>query len=327
MRYYNIVITDNAGAVVRQYTSLNADGSNNPQALRVTLDVPEFNFNTPAGLAMVRIYGVSFHDIASTKDINGKTVTVSAGMAKGLPLANPSQSGVITQGYIYQAFGNWQGTEITLDLIIAPAVGNQTQAAALTLNWKSGSALTGAVSAALTAAYPGFSVVGQYSGAVTANQDTPHLSSSMGDFAQKVFEFSKARNTTPNYYGANIMLRGNTFYLYDGTSADGQVTVPINFTDLVGNATWLEYGVMQFKSVMRADLSSGCIVTMPAGSNVLNVTNSFSQFRNNVSFSASYMVQKIRHLGDSRQVLADSWVTIVDCNLLSTPNLAEVVTQ
>jgi hypothetical protein len=327
MRFYNIVITNSSGAVLRQYTSLASDGTFNPQCLRVTLDIPQSNFAQPAGLAMVRIYGVAFTDINSTADINGMNVTISAGMSKGLPLANPKQQGVIARGYVYQAFGNWQGTEISLDLIIAPSVGNADQAAAITLDWKQGTPLTGAVTNALNAAFPSIPVVGQFSDAVTANQDTPHISSSMGDFAQKVNEFSNAVATQDDYLGANIAMQGDKFYLFDGTSTEDQTTVAIAFTDLIGNATWIEYNVMQFKAVMRGDLSPGGIVTLPKGTNAINSQNTFTQFRQNLSFQNSFMVSKIRHLGDSRQRGADSWVTVVDCNLLNTQNISEAPLQ
>lgn len=327
MRFYNIIITNAKGKQLRAYTSLKADGSFNGQALRVTLDVPQSSFAQPAGLAMVRIYGVQFPDINYTGDINGMNVTVSAGMSKGLPLANPKQQGLIAQGYIYQAFGNWQGNEISLDLIIAPAVGNAVQAAPITLDWKNGTPFGGAVKNALNAAFPDFDVIGNLSGAVTANQDTPHISSSMGDFAQKCFEFSNERNTQPNYFGANICLRGNHFYIYDGTSTEGQSSISVAFTDLIGQPTWLEYNTMQFKVVMRGDLSPGAIVTLPKGTNIINAQNTFTQFRQNLSFQNSFIVTKIRHLGDSRQRGADSWVSIVDCNLLNAQNIAEVTPQ
>lgn len=323
MRFYNIVITDSGGAVKRQYTSLNADGSFNGQALRVTLDIPQSNFAQPAGLAMVRIYGVAFTDLNSTADMVGMNVTISAGMSKGLPLANPKQQGLIARGYIFQAFGNWQGAEVSLDLIIAPAIGNATEEANITLDWKNGTPLTGAVTNALQAAFPSIPVVGQFSDAVTAPQDTPHLSSSMGDFAQKVNEFSNARAISADYLGANIAMQGDKFYLYDGTSTIAQPTVNINFTDLIGNATWIEYNVMQFKAVMRGDLSPGGIVTLPKGTNAINSQNTFTQFRQNLSFQNSFMVSMIRHLGDNRGRGADSWVTVVNCNLLNTPNISE----
>jgi hypothetical protein len=49
---------------------------------------------------------------------------LSAGWGKGLPLANDYVSrgltGIIAQGEVYKAYGNWQGPEQSLDLNLIP---------------------------------------------------------------------------------------------------------------------------------------------------------------------------------------------------------------
>src|ERR1700752_2385438 len=119
MRFYDIKITDpKSGKLIQQFTSLNTLGQTIPGALNVELDIPVFRMAEPAGAAYVRVWGISIKDIGQAFDLNGKNIEVSAGMAKGLPLANPKQSGLILQGTIQQAFGNWQGFDQTLDFVV-----------------------------------------------------------------------------------------------------------------------------------------------------------------------------------------------------------------
>jgi hypothetical protein len=80
-----------------------------------------------------------------------------------LPLANPAQAGLLVQGYIWQAFGNWIGTDQSIDLIIAPGppppdINNLSVPPNLTLNWQQGQSMSDAIKNALTTAYPGFTV-------------------------------------------------------------------------------------------------------------------------------------------------------------------------
>jgi hypothetical protein len=42
-------------------------------------------------------------------------------------------------------------------------------------------------------------------------------------------------------------------------------SIAIQFTDLIGQPTWIEPNTMQVKTVMRADLQVGSIITMPQG--------------------------------------------------------------
>src|ERR1700722_18339267 len=114
MRYYRIEI--DGGNLV--FTSF--DGTNSlPGALLVDLDIPVAALGNPteAG-AFVKIWGIPLATIGQAKNLNGKSIKVFGGFQKGLPLANPSQSGLLVQGYIWQCFGNWIGVDMSLDLYV-----------------------------------------------------------------------------------------------------------------------------------------------------------------------------------------------------------------
>ncbi len=115
MRSYDILITQpSTGALVQRFTSRDASGRAIPGALNIEWDIPVAPFATPMGAAWVRVWGVSLAQISQSSDLNGMNIQVFGGMQKGLPLANPMQYGLLVQGQIFQAFGNWIDTNQTL---------------------------------------------------------------------------------------------------------------------------------------------------------------------------------------------------------------------
>src|SRR5579859_766749 len=171
MRYYSIQITDpvtgklltqpssvpNSGAT---YSSL-VNGFTLPGALNVELDVPVYAYAVPAGQAYARIWGISLAEISQAADLGvtssgspGFGIAIYAGMQRGLPLANPAQAGLIVEGRILQAFGNWINTEMTLDLILYPATGAPDDPKNIVIDWKAGTPLAQAVANTLSVAFP-----------------------------------------------------------------------------------------------------------------------------------------------------------------------------
>jgi hypothetical protein len=141
-------------------------GQPNPNALQIEFDLPVSMLHLPQGLQLIRVWGLGLHCITQaqlanlnpTQNSSGKLVynsfTLSGGMSAGLPLANPAQQGVIASGIIWQAFGNWEGTEQTLDLIVAPYIDGLQGAVSLT--WKRGTSLQSALALAFQQAFPTF---------------------------------------------------------------------------------------------------------------------------------------------------------------------------
>lgn len=307
MRAYFIRITHpTTGAVLKFYTSFKPDGSTNGAALRVELDIPVYSYETPGGLAKVKVYGVDFPDIQAQSDLNGADIEIYGGMAKGLPLANPAQAGILIKGTVFQCFGNWLGRETSLELFIVA----KAPQANLAYKWPKGGSLEAAVRQVLNIAYPAASVTGGYDPSLVYTEEQPFAYQNLAQLAKFVFDTSKTINTSPNYIGAKIVSTAKGFLLYDGTMRP--IAKQISYLDLVGNATWLENQVMQFMAVMRADLTPGDIIKMPQGANQINQQSSFSQFRNKTAFQGLFFLRSLRHLGDSRQLSAESWVTVVD---------------
>ena len=322
MRYYDITVEPIAGGTQSaNYSSENADGSFNARALQVEFDIPVNNFAAPAGLGIIKIRGVSFQNISQPNYLVGRTITVRGGMLKGLPLAKPQQRGILMQGRVYQAFGNWQGTDVSLDIIISPLVGSTSTPVNLAGKWKKGQSLQEFLTLLLQQAYGSATpVTGTLASNLTAAQDydvafpdVPQLAT--WALQQSLTVNNENANVESSYLGVQIAQRDNGFYLYDGTVNESAPLIA--FTDMIGNGTWLGFQQIQIKTVLRADLAVGNTFTLPKGSNLVAVVNSFSQYRQNVSFQNTFRIIRLRHVGNSRQADADSWCTIIDAVLLN----------
>lgn len=319
MRYYAVALTDpTTNAVLHPksqgvldpsftYTSY-AGGQTLPGALNLELDVQVVPFATPAGAAFVRVWGVSLQELAQSSDLNGVGIQVYAGFQRGLPLANPAQAGLIFQGSVFQAFGNWIDVDQTLDLIVQPSLGTIAAPANLVVNWPAGETLGTALRRTLATAYPGYSVDDRTSAKLVLNHDEVGYYQTPAQLAQFVQTVSRAI-VGGSYPGVSVVLKEKTFQLFDGTST----TTPkqLQFQDLIGQPTWLDAPTIQVKCAMRADVAVGDFIKLPP-SLATTTAQSFSQFRARSVFQGTFQVSGVRHVGNYRQCDAASWVTVLD---------------
>ena len=310
MRYYKIVIADpSTSAIVKQWTSLSATGSVIPGALNVEMDFPVYNFDASNGAAYLKIWGISIQDIGQSFDFRGKNISVYAGMSKGLPLANPAQSGLILSGTINQAFGNWQGTNQSIDFYITQEFGSPDSPKNIILTWEKGTPLSEAIQIALNIGFPDYTAKININPNLVLGQAETGYFQSIGQFAQYVKNISSNIINSPNYAGVNISVKDKIFIVEDGTTQ--AAPKGIVFTDLIGQPTWINFGTIQFKAVMRADLHVGDYIKMPAGM-VTTTQQSYANLRNKSSFSGIFKISEIRHVGNFRQQDANSWVTVIN---------------
>lgn len=309
MRYYKIDI-DGGSTVFTSY----ANGQNIRGALQVELDIPVAAMHSPGNAgAFVKIWGIPLSIISQAKDLINKSIKVYGGFQKGLPLANPRQSGLLVQGYVYQAFGNWQGTDMSLDIVInpgpPPAQGAPPSAPKnLSLDWKKGQPLDGALKAALTTGYPGFTVnMKSLNGNVVAPEDSPGYYLGAKALAEYLFAASRSIINRPDYHGVQINFDGNTINVYDAPSTTK--TKAIAFVDLIGQPTWIRAPEIAFKCAMRADIALGDKVTMPK-TLITNSQQAMSSLWNqSAAQQGTFMITSIHHFGNFRQRDAYSWAT------------------
>lgn len=328
MRYYKIVITNpDTGAIVQppgepdptaSYTSYyqgsNGQGVTIPGARNVELDIPSFDFATPAGAGFVRVWGISLAEIRQSNNLNNLNIAVYGGMQAGLPLANPAQAGLLIRGTISQAFGNWVGKDMTLDMTVAPAAGSPDDPLNLNFFWAKGTSLNDNIKTVLSQAFPNAKVNMLTADNLILTEDTVGLYQTLDQFASYVQAVSVGYSNDPNYYGIKIVLKDNVFNVYDGTTQTNPTAIA--FQDMIGQPTWISPLELQVKLVMRGDLAVGDYLQLPAaqvtttGSGAVPYGVGISQ---QSAFQGTFQINSLRHVGNFRQSNAESWATNVDC--------------
>jgi hypothetical protein len=300
-----------------------------PGALNIEFDIPTYPQHTFQGGPILRLHGVGLRMLSQAANLNGQNFTFSAGMGKGLPLAKPKQAGEIIRGQIYQSFGNWQGTEQTLDLVCWNSVFSTELTNGILFNWLPGQTFANALTTTFQQAFPEFKpIIGDLSPLL---QEPPkgvaqqHTATGMTDFAMSIKELTQravqVAGGGTDYDGVWIVVGANKIVASDGTRAPQ--TVAIAFEDLIGQPTWIAPGVITFKTVLRADIQVADFVTLPAG-----ITSPYAgttaaavapnaPVSNSSAFSGTFTVNEIHHYGNFRQPDAASWnstftATVID---------------
>ena len=320
MRYYEIIITTVDGKELRpsslggqRISSLLPNGLTNPAALNIELDLPVGPFAAPIGNAFVRIWGLGLKDIGNSFDLNGANVKVYGGMAPGLPLASAAygegQAGLLVQGSILQAYGNWVGTVQTVDLVIYASTGTPDTPKGYVLNWPKGTTLASALKQMLDVALPGMKQNIVISSNLVQAYDETHHTGTLEAMSAFIKDRSKGIITDQNYRGVEIFRNGDIIVASDLSTPPASKTIQVR--DLIGQPTWIRPNVIQVKTIMRADLSIDDVISIP---NSLIQTQqaaliSFTDPKANLTFAGDFLINELHHFGDFRQPDAASWNT------------------
>lgn len=313
MRYYRITIndTDTNQTLLRTWSSLTPAGTPDMGALMIDVDIQRYGMSTPKGMSLLRIHGIPLTEILQAQaNFYNKTITVELGMSKGLPLANPLQSGLAITGIINQPFGNWQGTEMSLDFMIVAGAGSNDEPKNIVLQWLAGKKLSAALFFSLQRAFPDKTITINIDDRLVCNNDNTGFYYSLTQLAQTLRAFSKTIITDPNYNGVEFAMRQNEIVVYDGNTA--RAPIAINFVDLVGQPTWIEFAKASIKLVMRADIQVGDFITMPTGALSVTTAASYSQYRQQSAFTGRMLVTDVRMIGNSRTSDANGWATVLE---------------
>ena len=318
MRYYDILITNpTTNATLAEFTSLQGQFGNpltslaDPAALDVEFDIPIAAQAIAGGDtgAHIKIWGIPRAGISQSSDLNGANIKVYGGMSKGLPLADPTQAGLLVQGTIFQAFGNWQGYVQTLELYLMPLpfpTGPQNFSFSVKAGDPVGPALENTLSNALS-----LTAKVDISDAVVFTDDVTHVETNLHSFSSWFKQASK-NAVGGNYPGVDILPFGGAILAYDNSGA--VTTTNIKFTDLVGQVTWIGPGQIQLNVVMRGDLICGNLIKLPPG----QITTTQAAYSNNlnygpnVNFQGTFTIVQMRHLGNFRQPDGDAWITTIN---------------
>ncbi len=324
MRYYDISILDYAGnpPSILANTSLTSTtlGFTNQGALNIEFDLPISTCDIPLGNGYVKIWGVGLDVINQASTLINGSIVINAGMAKGLPLATqqataiPFRNSTVIAGTIFKAFGNWQGTEQTLDLIISTQLSatgiNPKLETPFVFNCQAGQSFSSALKLAFeNAALP---ITVNVSSSLVPSKPIVFYANNIPQFAKQVLNASNAINQNPNYLGVVIKKTPQGYEAFDNTTPT--TSKKIDFTDLIGQPTWLDFAVVQCRAVLRSDINVGDTVTFPTPDTmpILNSPQSNSQLKNYTSYTGTAFVRSVRHIGNFRQQDANSWVTVIE---------------
>ena len=337
----NGAFTQGTGPTFSSQITVGGQVRNNPAALNVEFDAPIYAMAQPQGRASVRVWGVGLQMLGYAYQLAGKHFTLRAGMMQGLPLASAqaSQAGLVLAGQVFQGFGNWQGTNQTLELVVTPG-GSLPQAPAgplspsgITFQWFPGQTLAQALTLAIAPALPGFRLTINVLPGLQPLGPAIGYYPSLATFAQWLSDYTQtlgaAITGNPQYGGVQITVSGNTLIVSDSTTA-GQSpakTVALSFTDLIGQPTWIDVATVNFKTVLRADIQINDFITFPKGviapyaltTPAAAVPNAPPSSQ--IAFQQPFYVTRIHHFANFRQADADSWCTSFDA-IAQTAGLA-----
>ena len=316
MRYYDLSLTKTGATTPYLRWTSHPKGVYDPGALNIEFDMPTSTYSTPMGAQTITVHGISLQNLNAAQDLVGMQVTLKGGMAVGLPLANPKQAGVLIVAEVFQSFGNWEGTDMTLDLVIVPSTYSYENPGNIVLNWVAGTSLGTTLKECLQVAYPEYPIVLDLSENLVSDQTHTARYSTLEGLAQWVGQFTRRKLLNQVY----ITIQSGKIHIYD--SFYDPAPIPIAFTDLVGQPTWIEANIMQVKTVMRADIQVGSMIQMPqkmisAPGFILTSANSLpSSLKYRSTFTGKFQVIELRQIGNFRTADGASWVTIMNCAMV-----------
>jgi len=324
MRFYQITIIPVDG-LPQIYTTQSALGLyGNSSALKVELDIMQAPQHKPQQMGLVKIKGVAYEDISTASNLNGAIIQIRLGMSLGLPLSSsqPQPPRLVIDGVVLQAFGNWQGTDVSLDLIVGPPsyANNVQNPANIIWNWLPNQSMAEAIEIALKPVFPIAPIYTNISPdlvntrLVNACTAYPDLTS----FAKMIRRISLDINPVPFYQGVQIDFNATGINVFDNTIPSPNLTL-LQWSDLIGSITYISNNEISIKVVMRGDINLGDYIQVPMGSPLFLVpsTNPENFYKNLVPWMGVYIVGEVHHMGNSRQADANSWVTVLKCYIPS----------
>lgn len=314
-RFYTIVVGEGKNATVWTNKGPNGTGAIlGAQTVELDLLVAQQHAPDSGAQSFFRIWGPTREQISQASNFNGQPVTIYGGMQSGLPLASASagQSGVLITGTVFSAFGNYQGTNQTLDMIINPNGNSSTDKPANIVHfWPKGTPLATAIKSTLGAAFPAWTINVDISPNLVLASDDHGIYPDIGKYAKYINRRTKPI-LGPKYSGVTIVSNtgSTTINVTDNSKNPSKITA-INGNDLIGQITWLDLNTIQFTTVMRSDIQIADGVSFPkyVFSQAQTTSASNAQSRSAITFTGNFGIGRVQHFGNSRDPDGQSWVS------------------
>ncbi|MGC9216168.1 hypothetical protein [Acidithiobacillus sp.] len=329
----------------KEWTSY-PNGIYDPAAHNIIFDLPITAYSTPVGAQTVTIEGPALIDLVQaanyaptgptaknpTNAFASWTIELYGGMSpEGLPLSTPAAGqpapGLLATGEVFEAFGNWVGTDMSLSFLIVPG-GNDKARPGLVFNWLPGQPIAQALGAMFSVAYPGRTQVIQVSpDLVGPVHGYPCIAKTLAGMAQAILDMTEGnKNGMPvGYPGVEIYIQGGTIYATDTTQTKNLKAVEISLDSIIGQPVWTGSGVIAINVQQRADIQVGGIIKLPTGKSYGGLPGMVTTsaipgnyaFDLNLAFNGPFIVKSIRHLGDFRGTSGLDWMTVIEAIALS----------
>lgn len=299
-------------------------GTVNPNALCVEFDIPVTLMHEPQGGAWLRVWGIGLRAVGQAADLNSvngkfKKFVLKGGMSKGLPLAKPEQAGIIAQGNVFQAFGNWSGTNQTLDLILQASVPDPpSDGSGIKWEWKKGQAIADAISQTLSQALPDYTAKVNVSQNLLAPNDQPGWYPNFSSWAAAVHDYTLSLGQQlfgKDYQGVQIGVSGKTVNVFDGQGPTKPEPIALYFEDIIGQPTWISPAEITWQAVMRSKIDIQDQVKFPSGIQPpFALTTPDAAYPNTpaasrIAFQGAFVVNEIHHFANFRQADVAAWNT------------------
>jgi len=249
-------------------------------------------------------------------------------MTEGLPLASlevPHQ-GLLASGLILPAFGNWIGTEITLDLNLPGGgkedtkLGSPNRPVNLVHNWPANTPLSQTLKQTLQTAFPKMKLNIQISDNLKLSYNDVGFYNSLAQYANYIQAISMSiLGKQKGYNGIKTTVKNNAITMMDTTATTD--TISIDYWDLIGQPTWVGANTIQVKTVLRGDIDTTNKIKLPqtlmsiANPNQILGGGGINNISNVSNANTLYQVIAVRHNGKFRQNDGYSWCTTIDASV------------
>lgn len=335
MRYYDLEITnqegkailDRDGKAIGPYRTLSGNGDavkvNPAGGLNIIFDIFTTALDVANGGTVLSVYGLPASVLSQEVSLFMAKVTLFGGFSCGLPLEKAEQRGIILQGDVWNAYGNWQGVNQSLNLIVNPGLLVQDDGKPLNIviDGKEGEKISEVLRRGLSSVYKNHTLDINISDDLILPEPWKTSYPRPGILASFLRSSSVALLKNDLYNGISMIIDKGIIRLYDNLTMSGATEIASD--ELIGQPTWIEQAVVSFKTPLRGDLLCGDNVILPAwltnGAGSLlsvNTSESYSWGRRKINFSGTFQIRSLRHVGDYRNPAGEAWVTIIEAIML-----------
>ncbi len=295
------------------------NGEYDPKAQNIIFDILTFDSGLASSVYTITVEGVSFHDIQQHSNFRNYGLRLYAGMGPGLPLSNNQPApGIVAQGYVKEAIGRWQGTEMTVTFVVVPDIFDLESPGNLVFVWSPGQSFANAISSTLDIAYPNFTKKIMVSDNLSTPGKVVHYASNFMSLALFIKELTK-KNINSSYSGVSMYIQNGDIFVTDESTFESRETIQLKYDDLIGQPVWAEAGKIDIFTMMRADISVANNVKMPVvlmsvpGLVVENPSIENTAYNYELSFFGKFLVNSIRQIGNFRMDNANAWCSVIRC--------------